>query len=149
MEGKSQLQPGAELNAAVAEALGFNVIWLDDYYGHTPYIWDKDAQRTPSGWTNCHLLGADTVKGRNDAGEVVEIRGCIAPGFSTTGDGLLEAVRLMRERGYEYSISGAGPLSLATFTLAGGATSSEAFSAYAETLPHAVSLAIVSARKRT
>ena len=69
-------------DALIAEHLfGKEIIWIDRGLGLSPYVWDKGAVKSGSGWSNCHIFGAYTVTGTTIAGEEVEICGHHVPGY--------------------------------------------------------------------
>jgi hypothetical protein len=85
MEEKEQ----RALDEQCAHALGYDTIWADSIFGHTLYLWDKGAVRTPYGASNCHVLGTSWEKLRID-GEVRELMVRICPAFAGRDVKILE-----------------------------------------------------------
>jgi hypothetical protein len=80
------------LDEQCAHALGYDTIWADSIFGHTLYLWDKGAVRTPYGASNCHVLGASWEKLRVN-GDVCELMVRICPAFA----GRLEDAKILED----------------------------------------------------
>lgn len=89
------------LAGAIATALwGLPVVELDWGCGFCLHLWDNTAERTGPHSTKARLIGGDWTKGRNRAGEVVEVYARMVPGFATSWNGLGELVEIMDQRGW-------------------------------------------------